>query len=349
MTRRAEGVDVANEVTVLIAGIGGASLGTELLKCLRLAGGYRIVACDISPVAYGLFEDGLAGTYVIDRDDYIAAVMRLCMREGISWIIPGGEQPMVLLSAAEAEFAAAGVRLVANNRDVIATFSDKARSFEKLDAHGIPTPLTMELVTDADAAKVAIPCIVKPATGSGGSVAVFFAVDHDEVRIYSDYIRRTGGRPIAQDYVGIEEGEFTIGVLSLPDGAIFGSIALRRSLESKLSVSASGRGGIISSGYSQGYIGAFPDLCRQAEAIARAIGSTGPINVQGRVKDGVLIPFEINPRLSASSYLRAMAGFNEVDLYLRAVAGGEMPEKPVIREGWYLRSLTERFVAAPAA
>ena len=67
------------------------------------------------------------------------------------------------------------------------------------------------------------------------------------------------------------------------------------------------------------------------------------------MKDGVLIPFEINPRLSASSYLRAMAGFNEVDLYLRAVAGGEMPEKPVIREGWYLRSLTERFVAAPAA
>jgi carbamoyl-phosphate synthase large subunit len=174
---------------------------------------------------------------------------------------------------------------------------------------------------------------------------VFYAVDQGEVAVYADYIRRAGGRPVAQEYIGLEEGEFTIGVLSLRDGSVFGSIALRRNLDSKLSVASTGRGGVISSGYSQGYIASFPKLRDQAEAIARAIGSVGPINIQARVRDGELIPFEINPRLSASSYLRALAGFNEVDIYLRCVALGERVELPDIREGWYLRSLTETYVS----
>lgn len=339
---------MAAELSVLIAGIGGASLGTELLKCLTLAGRYRVVACDISPVAFGLYEAGLAAAHVADRDRYVDSVLEICRRERIEWIVPGGEQPMVLLAAAADRLDAAGVRLLANDRQVMAIFSDKAASFERLGALGIPIPRTMELRTDEDIERLDTPCIVKPATGTGGSASVFFAVDRAEAALYAQYIRRTGGRPIGQDYVGVEEGEFTVGVLSLPDRSVAGSIALRRSLESKLSVAARARGGVISSGYSQGYIGDFPGIRGQAEHIARAIGSRGPINVQGRVRGGVLIPFEINPRLSASSYLRAMAGFNEVDLYLRAVAFGEPIAPPMVREGWYLRSLTERFVAPEA-
>ena len=174
---------------------------------------------------------------------------------------------------------------------------------------------------------------------------VFFAVDIEEAMIYAEYIKRMGIVPIAQEYIDDSEGEFTIGVLSLPDQTITGSIALRRSLDAKLSVMLSNRGGIISSGYSQGYIADYPDIRRQAEEIAQAIGSTGPINVQGRVRDGVFIPFEINPRFSASSYLRAMAGANEVDVYLQYLSSGKKAAGYQIREGWYLRTLAECYVA----
>jgi len=53
----------------------------------------------------------------------------------------------------------------------------------------------------------------------------------------------------------------------------------------------------------------------------------------------------INPRFSASTYLRALAGFNEIDIYLRLLLG--LPAQPAegVREGYYLRGLTE--VAAP--
>jgi len=133
-----------------------------------------------------------------------------------------------------------------------------------------------------------VPCMfIKPATGSGGSAGVFYAVNADEAMIYADFIRRSGNPPIAQEYVSEAEGEFTIGVLSLPDGRVAGSIALRRTLDAKLSVAYRGRGGVISSGYTQGHIGEYTDICRQAERIAEVIGSRGPINIQGRVRDGV--------------------------------------------------------------
>ena len=328
----------------MVAGIGGASLGTEIGKCLTLAGGYTAFGCDISPTAYGLYDANFIETFRVDRDRYIESVIDACRRAGADWLIAGGEQPMALLSAASSQLEEYGIKLVANSPDVVRIFSDKALTFEMLRNAGIEIPRTAVVSSEDDIRSVGFPCIVKPATGSGGSVSVFFATTADEATTYADFIRRSGGIPIAQEYISEEEGEFTIGVLSLTDGAVAGSIALKRSLDAKLSISYRGRGGLVSSGYSQGYIDDFPSLREQAERIAKAVGSQGPINIQGRVRDGKLVPFEINPRFSASTYLRALAGFNEVDIMLRFMAFGEMPRQPVIRPGWYLRSLTETYV-----
>ncbi len=60
-----------------------------------------------------------------------------------------------------------------------------------------------------------------------------------------------------------------------------------------------------------------------------------------------LVPFEINPRFSASTFLRALAGFNEIDSFLCYETTGAVDPVPTLREGWYLRSFTERFVPEP--
>ena len=331
--------------SVMVAGIGGASLGTELLKTLRLAGRYRIYGCDISPTAFGLYDPGFEKSYLVDRDDYVRSVISVCRDAGAAFVLPGGEQPMALLGAAVEELRSAGITLVGNSARVIRLCSDKAATFEELDRIGVLTPVTIPFDSPDVIERVGLPCIVKPATGSGGSAAVFFATSADEASMYAAFMRNSGLQPLAQEYVDPEAGEFTIGVLSLPDGRVVSSIALRRSLDAKLSVAYRGRGGVVSSGYSQGYIDEFPDLCRQAERIAVAIGSTGPINVQCRVREGRLLPFEINPRFSASTYLRALAGVNEPDIFLQYLSAGEMPRRPAIRSGWYLRSLTERYVS----
>jgi carbamoyl-phosphate synthase large subunit len=209
----------------------------------------------------------------------------------------------------------------------------------------LPWSLAVETVDQLrERADVPHPCIVKPATGSGGSRLVFLATSAAESEAYVGLLTALGQTALVQEYVPLDEGEFTIGVLSLADGSVFGSVAMQRLFHAKLSVLFETAAGLVSSGYSQGLIDEFADLRAEAEQIAAALGSVGPLNIQARRRGGRLIPFEINPRFSASTYLRALAGFNEVDICLRHRLGGERPPVPAIRPGYYLRSLEQTFV-----
>jgi carbamoyl-phosphate synthase large subunit len=333
-------------IRVMIAGVGGGSLGTELLKSLQLAGKYEVFGCDISPSAYGMFDRGFVKTFLLDPGNYIQTLLQACKATGVRFLIPGGEQPTALISESANIFSEHSITLLGNSASVVKTFSDKKETFRVLSQAGCKIPKTAVVRSAADIQTVGLPCIVKPSTGSGGSSSVFFATSVDEALMYAEFIRRMDRCPIAQEYIHVDEGEFTIGVLSLPDKTIVGSIVLRRALDAKLSVAYKGRGGIISSGYTQGFIGEFPDLRHQAEGIAAASGSCGPLNIQGRIRNGQFVPFEINPRFSASTFLRAMAGFNEVDMLIQYHLTGKFPTRAPIKPGWYLRSLAETFVEA---
>jgi carbamoyl-phosphate synthase large subunit len=102
----------------------------------------------------------------------------------------------------------------------------------------------------------------------------------------------------------------------------------------------------VSSGVSQGVVGRWPEVTRQCEAIAKALGPTAPINIQCRLVDGRVIPFEINPRFSGTTSLRAMAGYNEPDVLIRRDVLGETiePNFPY-REMTIMRGLLEHEVA----
>lgn len=329
---------------VLIAGIGGASLGTELLKCLQLAGSYRIYGCDISKLAYGHYAEGFEKTFIIDAADYVGSVLALCKKEHIHFIVPGGEEPMVLLNEARGRFSDEGICLASNSSGVIKIFSDKKTSFEKLAALGVTIPLTRHVEKLSDLEGASYPLVIKPAQGSGGSNFVFLASDYVEAKMYVNYLFENNRTVIAQEYLLENEEEYTVGVLSVPGCGMISSVALKRIFNVKLSISSKTKAGIISSGNSQGLIDDFPEVCRQAEAIAKALGSEGPLNIQGRVRDGVFIPFEINPRFSASCYLRALAGVNEVDMFLQYLFSGEIPGSLTLKKGYYLRSFSEVFV-----
>ncbi len=226
--------------------------------------------------------------------------------------------------------------------------SDKAMLFDRLREIGVvELPWTARVASvDEFRAIEDLPhtCVVKPATDSGGSSFVFVATSAIEVETYVRLLTSSGRSAVIQEYIPEDEGEFTIGVLSLPDGSIAGSIALQRLFHAKLSELSRSSAGLISSGYSQGLIADFPNLRSQAERLAVSLGSVGPLNVQARVRNGVLITFEINPRFSASTYLRSLAGFNEVDALLAFVLFGEKPEFVTSRPGYYLRSLNEIYV-----
>lgn len=332
---------------VLIAGIGGASLGTEILKCLNLSGKYDVFGCDISKLVYGHYLDDFKDTFIVDRNMYAKSVLELCKKIDINFIIPGGGESMVLLSEAEEEINIAGIKLATNSHDIIEKYSDKEKTFETLSSLGISIPTT-KVITTVDEMKklksLKFPLVIKPSCGSGGSNFVFLSADKEEAHLYINHLLKNDRTAIVQEYIPIDEGEFTIGVVSIPGGEVVCSIAMKREFSSKLSLSARSKAGLISSGYTQGLIDDFYDIRMQSENIAKTIHSEGPINIQGRVRGGVLIPFEINPRFSASCYMRALSGINEVDIFLQYLSSGAYDEQYLSQKGYYLRSFSEIFI-----
>ncbi len=331
---------------ILVAGIGGASLGTEIVKSLHYAGQYEVYGCDISPYAYGHYMSVMKRTSLVRRSNYVHDILKICLDENITFIVPGGEEPSVFLAEAQEVLLKNNITLVGNTNEVVRLCSDKAGLFSFLEKHGVVIPRTYSVSNAAELEEVPIPCIIKPATGSGGSNFVQLAGTLSDAKAAVAYLLQNHSRPIIQEYIPEGEGEYTIGVLHSPEGRLVGSIAMRRMFNAKLSVMAKTDVGLISSGYSQGLIDDFADLRCQAELIAGLCQSRGPLNIQGRGRNGILLPFEINPRFSATTYLRSLAGFNEVDMLIRMLSTGVGLEKLTIHFGYYLRSLTETFVKA---
>jgi carbamoyl-phosphate synthase large subunit len=75
---------------------------------------------------------------------------------------------------------------------------------------------------------------------------------------------------------------------------------------------------VLSTGYSQGVIIKDEEIQAFCENLIQRINVKGPANIQLRVhSDGTIKIFEVHPRFSGTTSIRAQAGFNEVDLAIR--------------------------------
>ena len=134
-----------NKLKVLIAGIGGASLGAEIAKCLKLeTGSYEIIGCDISPYAYGHYDDLFSKTFVINIESYIESIINICEKESVDIVVPGGEEQLRILATKIDVIKEVGTNLLINTPSVVDIFTDKLKTFEVLNNRGIDIPRTIE-------------------------------------------------------------------------------------------------------------------------------------------------------------------------------------------------------------
>lgn len=346
-------------VRVLVTGVAGGTIGEQVCKALRCGHNrYEIVATnqDLSHVAVVRAEH-YESLPKADDPEYLSVLMGLIRRYAVQFVIPGSEPELIAMSSHREELADTGAKLLVNSHPVITTCIDKVRTFEFLGNRGFQIPLTRE-VSDLDSLSHLpdrFPWIVKPAKDSGGSACVFIAQDRDELCFFVSYLLKCGYRTLVQEYVGTASDEYTVGVLHYPDGVLAGSVVIRRQILSGLSnrlriSNQTGRTELgpvlaVSTGISQGELVDSVEIRSQAEAIAGAFGSTGPLNIQGRWNHDHFVPFEINPRFSGTAPMRAMAGFNEpealISWYLQDVPGPNVVR--ATRFGIFTRGLVEYF------
>ncbi len=321
---------------VLVTAVGGGSHGEQIVKALRLGGlDYHVVGADITPASSGR---GLVDEFLqlppASHPEYLDALIRELERREIRALFHGCEREMEIFSRNRERIETLGVYVPVNPPEVLASCQDKEKTAALLTEQGFGAPRYAAIRSMDDAARVDfLPVVLKPSVGGGGSANVHIARTRRELELLAEYLLPWCPTILAQEYVGTPEAEFTVGVLSGRDGTQLNSIAVRRLVHSALSTrlripNNTGRAEfgpqlVISSGVSQGEVGRFEEVTKPCEDIAAALGATAPINVQCRLVNDRVMVFEINPRFSGTTSLRAMVGYNEPETLIRRDVLGE--------------------------
>ena len=335
------------KISVMVTGVGSASVGNQILKALGSKPKYRIVSTDIVKESTGFRISDKS--YIVSKSSkkkYLNEILKICKKEKIKFILPGSESELLILSKKRSFFKDQGIIVVSNPHKIVKLCLDKGKLFDFLKFKNLKVPDFQVVRNIKEFKKCKIPAIVKPVKGSG-SKSVFLAETIEEVKFFIKYLTSRGHEIIVQEYVGKGDEEFTVGVIRLQNGKIKTSIALKRDLRRALSCKedlkskSSSKRFQISTGISQGWFDDFKNVRMKCEKIADILEADGPINIQCRkTKEGV-IPFEINPRFSGTTYLRSMVGFNEPDMIMKYYLYNKTPLQPKIPKRYISRDLFE--------
>lgn len=330
-------------------------MGRQALKSLRRAETpYRIIGTDMTEISMGLYE--VDKHYIMPPASagktYTGMLLWICQDEGVDVIIPGSEPELLEISKRRDQFTAIGVLPLINTPEVLRVCMDKWETCLFLEGNGFPCA---SFSLGRDLYDFPLPAVVKPTVASGGSLNVYLAQTKTELQFFVGYLRSQGLTPLVQEYVGSHGQEYTVGVLTdIVDGEVLGSFALRRQILSGLSnrIRAKNRHKdkidddllVLSSGISQGVVDDYPGVRGTCEEIAVAMGSRGPMNFQCRKVGDEVYVFEINPRFSGTTYIRAMLGYNEPDILIRRHVLGEDVRMGECKRGLVMRGLQEVYI-----
>jgi carbamoyl-phosphate synthase large subunit len=193
---------MSEPIPILITGVGGRSVGHQVLQAIQLSGKrYRAVVADAAPFSYGLYSS--ERRYLVPpgySPEYLDAIRRIVMREGIVAILPG-TQPEVDVLSHNAASVGVGCHVIANPPELVEMCKRKEVLAKWLEDHSIHTPRGAQ----GDgwkklAAECGYPLVVKPTEDTGGSRGVALLNDEEEVKIYLQSF--PAEKVLFQEYVG---------------------------------------------------------------------------------------------------------------------------------------------------
>ena len=321
------------EVKVLVTGVGGP-LGVSIIRALKMSRlDLNICGTDADPLSAGFF---IADTSRVlpdargDKDVYLEELVALCRRWGTSIVFPGSEAELRVLAENRAYVEnQTGAFLMVNDAELVNMALDKWKTVQFLQGQGIPAPASalpeereqVELLIESKG----FPLILKPRCSSG-SKGVFLVEDKKELAAAATLVKEA----VLQEYLPSPEEEYTVGVFSEEPGRCSGTIIFRRCLGGGLTYKA--------------VVTRNKEIEKISIQTAEVLKAIGPFNLQLRLTDRGPVIFEINPRLSSSTVMRAHFGFNEPEMAVRKYVLGEELAPLSIKEGTALRFWEELYL-----
>ena len=307
----------------------GLVLGQGIIRSLQWSSLEPVIICT-DPVEYsaGLFwGDRGYRTPFASQDGYIARIEEVLAAEKPDALLLGSDVELLKMAAERERLEKTyGTKVIVSSPKVVEIANDKYLTYRFLKEAGFDYPDScLPGEERALIARVGFPLVVKPRVGAR-SVGV------SVVRDAAALAATLAGRPdvVIQECVGDSETEYTASALAF-DGTCNASIVMRRELRDGNTY--------------RGFTGQYPELNTLVRRLGATLGPHGPANFQFRLDaEGRAKVFEINGRFSGTTPLRALAGFNEVEMCLRHVLYGEPVVQPPVEDVAICRHWSETVV-----
>ncbi len=318
----------------------------------------RIIGFERNGRAKGLFECDAAHRLPSASDPaYQERLTSFCREEGVDLLIPGSDNELPKIAEVAAELEQGGCRVLASSPECIRICQDKYALHEYLvaqDAPFFPTWLASDVVLQPG--DIQYPAIIKPRWGSGsvGVQILATASDWDTVKLQNtmnrldEYVVQQLGRPSAWTDETWErvlaerslqsQDQLVVQLFFADSGELIGRMSWLATLKSGVVMAIE----VIEE----------PEIWRAVEPVQRAISSLGirgPLNIQGIWAGENTQFFELNPRFSGSTGVRALLGYREVEAAVRHFGLNESAEAVenilgTPRQWVGLRQMSERIV-----
>jgi carbamoyl-phosphate synthase large subunit len=288
----------------------GSIVAQGIIKSLKLANRYTIIAADMSPLAAGLYRcDSGILVPAVSSPDYIEGIIKACNDNYVQAIFCGSDDELLALAGAkDAIERETGAKILTGSLEALTIACDKWATYEFCRSNGLScAPSSLPDGRDEFAREFGFPLVVKPREGYG-SLHFYIANNKEEMDSAISAIEKAGWRPLVQKYIAGDE--FTTGItIDRNCRYVISSISIRK---------------IIKHGQTyKAFIDDYRGIRRSAEEVALKLGASGPVNMQARLEGDSPVVFEVNPRFSATCPMRAAAGVNEPDVVFRNVVLGE--------------------------
>ncbi len=309
-------------ITVGICSI-GSGVGQSVIDSCHLSRlPLRTIGLGNNPLAFGLYEcddHALLPSYY--DASYVEALLALCETKKIDVLIPGHDDEALLLARNTDRFHDYGVAVIVAAPELISICRAKetmAESFPEVADLFVRSYTLDDARSLAAAGQAIYPLFAKPRGGyaskgisiingpedleivDDGVIIQEVAIPHADDPFHTSYVRNlTNGR-------NLQAAEISVQLLADKEGRISAQCATYNKLNNGIPIEI------------------LPYKNAQVNAAVSSLtpylqkqGLRGPLNIQGRLTDQGFKIFELNPRFTGITGLRAIMGFNEVAACIR--------------------------------
>lgn len=344
-----------NKIKPLRVGITavGSGIGQSIVHSCRLSSlPLYLVGYDASALAYGAYdchEHHQVPSSTLP--DYPLQLLDLCLKHGVELLIPGLDTDLPILAEHAPRFEEKGVKVLVGGLEFTRLFRDKrlwGRTLSEYCSHILSGFTPIEAAEAVRGGLIHFPLIAKPMGGSASSGIRIIKAEKDFEGLSPDYVVQPYALPREDDPLSatirkaieqsrlVQVAEISYQWLVSKDGEVLARMASRNRLKDGVPIEIVP---IDDEPYWEVLSPLIPFLSEK--------GMRGPVNFQGRMTAEGPRFFEMNGRYTGITGLRAMMGFNEVDLGIRSFMDWPMPAASLRinhrRVG--LRQVAERIVS----